>query len=130
MTNPNARSFTASVCALTVRLYHRGADWNWPQVEELYKITSIDKWFLYKLKRIVDVDTLIEVCRYEYSRTRRFHKAESFRASQRIMLAVCEMAGRGQPSHPGPHPLTRHVSPCAPIDRAAARATARVRPVS
>ena len=61
MTNPNARSFTASVCALTVRLYHRGADWNWPQVEELYKITSIDKWFLYKLKRIVDVDNLIEV---------------------------------------------------------------------
>ena len=30
-------------------------------MEELYKITSIDRWFLYKLKRIVDVDNLIEV---------------------------------------------------------------------
>ena len=83
-------------------------------MEELYKITSIDKWFLYKLKRIVDVDNLIEVRRYEYSRTRRFHKAEPFRASQRIVPAVCEMAGRSQPSHSVPHRLTSmHACRCA-----------------
>ncbi len=51
------------LCCAMVCYYDRA----WPiyerlaQVEELYKITSIDKWFLYKLKRIVDVDKLIEV---------------------------------------------------------------------